>query len=88
MKYLVLIAVLAVAYMLWRQKRLDRPTRGRSGPASSSTGPAPGQPAAAAKPQEMIRCSHCGLHLPREDAVTGTGGRLFCSTQHRDLPSA
>ena len=81
MKYLVLIAVLAVVYMLWRQKRLD-------GPASrAGSGPAPAQ-TPASQPQEMIRCNHCGLHLPREDALTGAGGRLFCSPQHRDLPGA
>lgn len=79
MKYLVLIAVLAVVYMLWRHKRLDGP--------SSRAGSAPAQPPAG-QPQEMVRCNHCGLHLPREDAVTGAGGRLFCSPQHRDLPAA
>ena len=79
MKYLVLVAVLAVVYMWWRQKRLGGP--------AARTGPAPKQPPAG-QPQEMVRCSHCGLHLPREDAVAGTAGRLFCSTQHRDLPAA
>ena len=86
MKYLVLIAVLAVVYMLWRQKRLDGSTGPTTGQASRTSASA--NQRSAHQPQEMIPCSHCGLHLPREDAVTGAGGRLFCSTQHRDLPSA
>jgi uncharacterized protein len=30
----------------------------------------------------MVSCSHCGIHLPRDEAVAGTLG-LYCSTTHR-----
>ena len=74
MKYLLLLAVLVIAYMVWRNNRIERhgeaPPRAR-GPAKESG------------PQEMIACAVCGLHLPRADAVTGSNGILYCSQEHR-----
>lgn len=43
----------------------------------------PGGPAST-MPQAMVRCVHCGLHLPRADALAD-GERLFCSEDHRRL---
>lgn len=77
MKYLVLIAVLAIVYLLWRVQREQE--RGRP-PAAR---PAPRTPNVAA-PQDMVRCPVCDLHLPRADAVADAQGRLFCSPAHRD----
>ena len=71
MKYLVLLAVLAVAYLLWRNNRLARPPR------------EPAKPPAVAPPQDMVSCDLCGLHLPRPDAVSGSGGTLYCCQEHR-----
>lgn len=33
---------------------------------------------------DLVRCAHCGLHLPRAEAV-GAGGRLYCSEEHARL---
>jgi uncharacterized protein len=74
MKYLVLIAVLVIAYLVWRNNRIER----RGGPAPGTRGPA-----RESGPQEMIACAVCGLHLPRADAVTGSNGVLYCSQEHR-----
>jgi uncharacterized protein len=71
MKYLVLFAVLFVAYLLWRNARLER------GP---DRPPPTGGPGA---PQEMVSCPVCGLHLPQPDAVRGADGRFYCSNEHR-----
>ncbi len=30
----------------------------------------------------MVRCAHCGLHVPETEAVQD-GGRFFCSNEHR-----
>ena len=74
MKYLVLLAVLVIAYLLWRNARIER----RAPP------PAPGgRPDAVPGPQEMVSCPVCGLHLPKADAVTGANGVLYCSHDHR-----
>ena len=35
--------------------------------------------------EEMVSCAHCGVHLPRSDALAAR--RLhFCSAAHRDAP--
>jgi uncharacterized protein len=30
-----------------------------------------------------VQCAHCGLHLPREEALQ-SGNRYFCSQAHLD----
>ena len=37
-----------------------------------------------AAPGDLVRCAHCGLHLPRAEAQ-GAGGRLYCSEEHARL---
>jgi uncharacterized protein len=44
--------------------------------------PPPRDPGAATKPQPMVTCAQCGLHLPRTDALPGRGG-VFCGEAHR-----
>ena len=34
-------------------------------------------------PQVMVPCTHCGTHVPENDAVRGARG-MYCSTAHRD----
>jgi uncharacterized protein len=70
MKYLVLFAVLLIAYLVWRNGRVER-------------GHAERRPPPAAGPQEMVSCQVCGLHLPQPDAVRGGDGRFYCSNEHR-----
>ncbi len=37
------------------------------------------------KPLEsMVRCEHCGIHLPRSEAVMADG-RIWCSQDHAKL---
>lgn len=73
MKFLLVFAVLAVAYWVWRSNRRPPP------PSSGETR----RPAAKAPPQlEMVRCAVCGLHLPKEDAVN-TAQASYCGAEHR-----
>jgi uncharacterized protein len=30
----------------------------------------------------MLSCAHCGVHLPRDEALPGRGG-VFCDAAHR-----
>lgn len=69
MKYLIWLLVILAA--IWAFKRSRRPAK----PAEDSKTPNP-------SPSNMVACAHCGLHLPQEEAVTGTKG-LYCSTEHR-----
>ncbi|MGC4062691.1 MAG: PP0621 family protein [Aquabacterium sp.] len=32
--------------------------------------------------ERMIQCAHCGVHLPRGEAVTNPQGQVFCSAAH------
>lgn len=63
---LILLLLVLVAWWIARL-RAPRPPRRRG---------------AAPRPQEIVACAHCGLHLPRADAVAGPGG-LYCSEAHR-----
>ena len=72
MKYLVLLAVLVIAYLVWRNARQARRDQG-SGPSR--------RPASA--PQAMVSCAVCGVHLPKSDAVAGADGLPYCSQEHR-----
>lgn len=66
-KILLLAVVVAVAWWLLR--------RGLRSPARRNGG------AAAGAPENMVRCAHCGVHLPRGESIE-SGDRFFCSREH------
>jgi uncharacterized protein len=68
--FLFLIAVFVLLWLL--RGALNR----RGGAAASARRPPP------SAPQEMIACAHCGVHLPRDEALPGRGG-VFCGDAHR-----
>jgi uncharacterized protein len=67
MKYLLLIAFVAVIWWAWRKRSLP-----------PGQPPAP----AAREPEAMVVCAHCGVHLPKSDSVADRGLH-FCSDAHR-----
>ena len=71
MKYLVLLLVFAVFYGYWRSQNRPAP-------------PAPRKPPPLAPPQDMVACDHCGLHLPRSEALT-SGPHHYCCAEHQRL---
>jgi uncharacterized protein len=36
------------------------------------------------KPESMVQCAQCGLHLPRSEALLGLGS-IFYDEQHRRI---
>lgn len=72
MKYLLVAAVVLLVLWLARTKRRVDP-----GPGRRASGP--DKPA----PEAMVRCAHCGVHLPRRDALVGAASGLYCSEAHR-----
>ena len=72
MKYLLVLAVVLLVLGLARaRRRVDsKPARPAAGPAKPAT-------------EEMVRCAHCGVHLPRRDALAGGASGLYCSEAHR-----
>ena len=82
MKYLLVLAVLWVAIWLWRKNRREEmqdAMRERAARQAQQRTPAP-----AGAPQAMVRCAHCGLHLPATEAIAAPGGAVYCSTAHRE----
>jgi uncharacterized protein len=76
MKFLLLLAVIAgLAWWVFGR----RPNRdGRA-----ATPPRSARGSDATKPQPMLVCAHCGVHLPRSEAVKDAADRTFCSEAHR-----
>ncbi|HEY4958555.1 MAG TPA: PP0621 family protein [Caldimonas sp.] len=70
----ILLFLVAVFVLLW----LLRGATSRRG--NGGTGAA--RPRGPNPPQPMIACSHCGVHLPRDEALPGRGG-VFCGDAHR-----
>lgn len=76
MKYLLVLAVVVVAFYIWRNNRLSDHAQ-----APRQTPPPPGRPKT---PTVMVACLQCGTHLPETEAVRGQQG-AYCSTEHRRL---
>lgn len=72
MKFLLLAVVVGVALfvLFGRNRARDEGTR-------------TAQPKPPAGPQAMLACTHCGVHLPRSDALMDVAGRPYCSDAHR-----
>jgi uncharacterized protein len=64
---------LAVAVVWWLLKGYRK---------SHQRGQAPPAPA----PEDMVRCAHCGVHLPRSEGHL-SDGKVFCSEEHLRLHS-
>jgi len=68
--FLLLGIGLYVAYRVWRGGQRRNP------------GPRSAEPTAAG--EAMVRCEHCGLNLPRSEALADDH-RWYCSEAHRRL---
>lgn len=67
-KILLVVLGLLLAYWILRsyRRRIDR---------------GEGRPQAGAS-EDMVRCEHCGVHLPRSESIASQG-RFFCSPEHQ-----
>lgn len=61
------------AYIAWRWVRVKQ---------LGSQAGAPTRQPPAGDPEQMVRCSQCGVHLPRSEALT-SGGEFYCCEEHR-----
>jgi uncharacterized protein len=76
MKYLLVLAVVALAFWLWRNSRKNAKLQQKK---AAPTRPVRDVPLGA--PQPMLRCAACGVHLPTADAVVGKRGS-YCTSAH------
>jgi uncharacterized protein len=74
MKYLLVLLVVGI--VLWLMFGRSRKPADRADAAR----PAAGGPA---EPAPMLACAHCGVHLPRDEALRDGVGRAYCSEAHR-----
>jgi uncharacterized protein len=68
-----ILLLLVVGFAVWAvirnyQRSLDKP------PASA------GEKAV----ENMVKCAHCGVNLPRSEAIY-SGGDFFCTPEHKQL---
>lgn len=70
MKYLLVIAVVAIFYLYWKKQR-------------TPLQPPPAASPALKPPQQMLACVHCGLHLPERDALHDEQQRPYCCEAHK-----
>jgi len=68
--FLVLAAILLVVWLL-----RSRQGSGASGSSSRTGGN---------KPQDMVRCHQCGMHIPANESIAGKQGS-YCCTEHLRL---
>lgn len=73
-RLLILVVIAAVVY--WLLVSYRRKARKESEP----DGNAPGQA------EDMVRCAHCGLHLPKRESVAEEG-KFYCGDAHRRAQS-
>lgn len=73
MSRLILLVVAAVV-VYWLLKSFRRQLPGEHQPGDEVSGQA----------EDMVRCVHCGVHLPKRESILA-GDRYFCSEAHRRL---
>lgn len=78
MKYLIVVAVLALAFWLWRHNRQNAKVQQKKSAPVQTKAPLVGPP------QPMLQCAACGVHLPATDAVVGQRGS-YCTAAHLSL---
>jgi uncharacterized protein len=70
-RLIVLVLLVVVAVWLVRRALRDRGGETRLRERAESAG-------------QLVRCAHCGVHLPRAEA-RDAGGLLYCSEEHARL---
>lgn len=70
MKFLLVIVVILAGVWLLLGRRRSRPPAVKPAPKTAG-------------PQNMLVCSHCGVHLPAAEAIKDAAARPYCSEAHR-----
>ena len=65
----IILLVIGLALVYWILKGYRRGIERRSAPPPAKAG------------EDMVRCEHCGVHLPRSESIT-TQGRFYCTPEH------
>jgi uncharacterized protein len=63
----LIFLVAAVALVYWLLRRFRRP---------------PAETLDASQSEDMVSCDHCGLNLPKREAIAA-GGKFYCCEAHQ-----
>ena len=66
----LIFLALAILLVYWILKSYRRRVDRRNGPGKAGA------------EEDMVRCQHCGVHLPRSESLT-TRGHYYCSADHQ-----
>ncbi|SAI70130.1 Uncharacterised protein [Bordetella ansorpii] len=85
-KLLLWVLIVLAALTVWRiinaraAARMRDEQRAKNPPAAAPRGGG----RAVVPAESMVRCAHCGIHLPRSEALL-SDGRTWCSQEHARL---
>lgn len=73
---LLLWAVIAAVVVMWllRKNKQEAPAARTAGQQRDGQGQ---------QTERMVRCDHCGVHIPVSEALSDASGAQFCSEDHR-----
>jgi uncharacterized protein len=81
LKLLLLVVLVAVVWFTWRGRSRSR---SHASDRHASARPKAGQDVrASSEAVDMVACSHCRVHLPRDEASWDEAGVPYCSPAHR-----
>jgi uncharacterized protein len=75
----LIVLVLLVVVAVWLVRRALRGPAQQTDPRKRAEGAGHAEGAG-----QLVRCTHCGMHLPRSEAREA-GGLLYCSDEHARL---
>lgn len=78
-RLIFIVIVVVIVYWLLKSYRKQMP--GEDAPKESDSAAS-----ASGKGEDMVRCVHCGVHLPQREAIL-VGGKYFCCEAHRQAHS-
>jgi len=73
MKYLLLLGILVLVWLIWSKRR---ESRGADSVSSNDD-----------ESEKMVSCAYCGVNLPVSEAIP-VGGVTYCSEAHRQAAEA
>ena len=74
-RFLFLVVVVVIVYWLLKSYRKQLPGEGAQGKDDREED-TPRQA------EDMVRCVHCGVHLPKHESILA-GGKFYCGEAHR-----
>jgi uncharacterized protein len=79
---LLIWLIIGLAVVVWLKRAFARVAHQVS---DGTEAGAPRQRRGDSQIEAMVQCAHCGVHFPASEAVSGAGGAVYCSAEHRQI---